>query len=188
MLINNFNRETYDQPGSRWLGREVFYCNGTNTLKKTQTSQTIFELNFPVHNCICWCNWCWEAINTCDPSELRRSHSYCSRLKGTVWVASLLSWIWQTFVTHLALSWANSVFWQKPHAQQKASHSIWQSWRIRDSTVSLGSLCKGFIIFTIKCMCHFCSCITFQFLVFSHAFLFNTKEPGFGTCEGSNTS
>lgn len=56
MFINNFNRETYDQPGSRWLGREVFYCNGTNTLKKPKHPKLFFELNFPVHNCICWCN------------------------------------------------------------------------------------------------------------------------------------
>lgn len=42
MFINNFNRETYDQPGSRGLGREVFYCYGANTLKKTPTILNYF--------------------------------------------------------------------------------------------------------------------------------------------------
>lgn len=44
--------------------------------------------------------------------------------------------------------------------------------------MSTAGLCKWFIIFTIKCMCHLCSCVTFQLLVSSHALLVYAKEPG----------
>lgn len=40
MFINNFNREAYDQLGSRWLGREAFYCYRANTLKKNLKKPT----------------------------------------------------------------------------------------------------------------------------------------------------
>ena len=42
--------------------------------------------------------------------------------------------------------------------------------------MSPGSLCKWFIIFTIKCMCHLRSRVTFQLLVSSRAFLVYAEE------------
>lgn len=41
MFINNFNRETYDQPGSRWLGREVLLL-WSQYIKKNPTIPNYF--------------------------------------------------------------------------------------------------------------------------------------------------
>lgn len=67
--------------------------------------------------------------------------------------------------------------WPKPHAPERHLSLILRSWRTRDSTVSPGSLCKWFTVFTMKRMCHLCSRVAFQLSLSSCAFLVYAKEP-----------
>lgn len=144
-------------------------------IERIHFKKRTFKLSFPVYNCICLLSWSWER---CESSELRRIHSHCLRLKKglSIWFAFFP---WQTFVTHLALFQAYSVSWPKPRVPDSHLVLIWGWQRNKGSTMSLESLFKWFIIFTIEAyvplFLH--KHITSQLLLSCHTFLFDAKEP-----------